>query len=224
MNIARALLVLFLGFLCPLTSEVSLSEAQIIDEPPPLGSILVSPDAAVTSPDDLNVVEFPTRCLAIVTDLTVKGDAAAINAAAQDATIIEDCSGWQDVDNRMSCVCYQDPFNGLIISGHGSVQGGVKASEENLVSSNVSEQFIESLDSVLTADAPIFILGCGQGMREEQMQSFANQTGHPVVANTGCTYDGDKGSGDWITFYPLSWHWRAGWLTADVYREDRLVQ
>lgn len=223
MKNSNAFLVLVLGFICSFTSGVSLGEAQFLDEPPLPGTLLIRPEEPVFSLDSLNTVKLPTHCLAIVTDLTVKGDAEAINAASQDATIIEGCRSWQDVNDRMTCICYEEPFNGLIISGHGSVLGGVKASEENLVSSNISEQFIESLDSVLTAEAPILILGCGQGNREEEMQAFADQTGHPVVANTGCIYDGNKGTGDWVTFYPLSWQLRDV-LTADVYQEERLVQ
>ena len=171
-----------------------------------------------------NLVKLPSRCIAIITDRTVDGDAGSIQEVAEGVALLEDCNSWQDADYRIACACPAGaPFNGLILSGHGSFDGGVKSSGGNLLASNITEGMINSLQTILTPDAPIYILACSQGSHPDQMQQLADETGHPVVANTSCVYGGNKGDGEWNTFYPVAWTWKDD-LATEVHSETRYVQ
>lgn len=163
-----------------------------------------TPPAGATVIGGPGRIQYPAGGIAVVSDNTVEGDAAAIKKAAPaDTRVVDGVSGgWPQVRQEIG-KAPAGTVGVLIISGHG-MGGGVASSDptKNLVPRTIDQTTIDAIKSRLAPGAPIIIVGCQCGRNAEQLQDLANRTGHPVIANTGDMSDGNNGSGDWVRYDP----------------------
>ncbi|WP_162656534.1 DUF4347 domain-containing protein [Tuwongella immobilis] len=147
---------------------------------------------------------YPPKSLAIVTDSTAAGDAADIKRVGPaDIRVVDQVGGgWPQVRWELA----KEPvgtIGALILSGHGDYGGVAAADAKNsLVVKTLDPATLQEIKQRLAPGAPIILAGCNCALAPTGLQSLANITGHPVIANTGELSDGNFGTGDWGRFDP----------------------
>jgi hypothetical protein len=91
----------------------------------------------------------------------------------------------------------------LVLSGHGSSEGGVATlnGATHLSYPNLQDRHAAVIQAKLRHDAPVIILGCRSGT-SDNLTRMAKKLGRRVVANTGTVYTDQRGEGSWVEFRP----------------------
>jgi hypothetical protein len=153
----------------------------------------------VQGPGDFAI---PRGSIIAITDNTARGDSWSLWWAKPSGVTQESgIKSWDDLITYLEANKPPGGYSALVISGHGSGDGGVQASGGALNGANLTAAQAAKIKALLKDGAPVILLACCQGNHAET-QTMADKLGHPVIANKGDVNHGNTGAGDWVRFNP----------------------
>jgi hypothetical protein len=111
-------------------------------------------------------------------------------------------SNWDEVIKHLSRHA-DGSIAALVLSGHGSGEGGIATSNpfSHLSYVNLSPRHAAVIKAKLKPNAPILLLGCHTATSDNLIR-MARMLNRKVIGNTGAVDTDNHGEGMWIEFPP----------------------